>query len=412
MRKSLLFTIIIAATVSLGTVAQVSSPQEIFPSFFFWSANGDLQLDKVETYVFNAEIFGDTAFIPDATEADSVLESRTEFEYEGNMIAGTTYGWDDGEWDMQIRMEMYATDTTRIDSMLMFSPDTLDTGWARAFKLTFTYENDRQTMMQSYLADSLSGDWELYFQTSMYYDAMGNLTEEISVMKIDESSVLDTVSRMVYHYDENARLDSTYGYVKYPGVEEWMQDSKTLYYYNENGMPTHEEEYMADLLGTGWTPVSRTVYLVDEEVGKYYEEMYNWDVLALEWNLLSTDSLLYNDENLPLVEIIKEKPMPDDTLYLHQKTYFTYGDATTAPKLDLASQVLVYPNPASDVLNVKTQSVGQNSLQLFNLSGQLIYENQFYSSETQVPVRNLQKGSYLIKVRSAQKVHTQVILVR
>lgn len=60
--------------------------------------------------------------------------------------------------------------------------------------------------------------------------------------------------------------------------------------------------------------------------------------------------------------------------------------------------ISVFPNPAGNVLFVKTDSAIDGTIRLFNLNGQLILENKFENPSTELSTENLCPGVYLIKV--------------
>jgi len=75
------------------------------------------------------------------------------------------------------------------------------------------------------------------------------------------------------------------------------------------------------------------------------------------------------------------------------------------------NRLLVYPNPANDVLNVSaTEEI--NSLRLFNVSGKVVYESVNQGLLTRISIRNLQNGFYLLQITTDSGVTTQKINIR
>lgn len=66
---------------------------------------------------------------------------------------------------------------------------------------------------------------------------------------------------------------------------------------------------------------------------------------------------------------------------------------------DIANeQLLVYPNPASDFINIQaTNSIDQ--LKIFNILGELVYQEQKGQISTQVDIQHLKTGPYLVEIR-------------
>ncbi|HAI80672.1 MAG TPA: hypothetical protein DCL65_06525, partial [Chryseobacterium sp.] len=71
--------------------------------------------------------------------------------------------------------------------------------------------------------------------------------------------------------------------------------------------------------------------------------------------------------------------------------------ATTENKL---SQYAIAPNPVTTILTVQN-SVGINSVQLFDVSGKLVYELEKENAKTlDIDMRNFETGTYFIKLNN------------
>lgn len=77
----------------------------------------------------------------------------------------------------------------------------------------------------------------------------------------------------------------------------------------------------------------------------------------------------------------------------------------------------IYPNPASDVLNVKAQKEINSSIQISftDVAGRLVQQNNFNNlsvgQNQNISVTNLAKGVYFVKVKTAQSENIQRIVV-
>lgn len=66
----------------------------------------------------------------------------------------------------------------------------------------------------------------------------------------------------------------------------------------------------------------------------------------------------------------------------------------------------IYPNPASNVLHIKTKVLNNASMRLFNTSGQLLFEKPMTSDITSVAIDELASGMYIIQLNSDNFNHT------
>lgn len=99
--------------------------------------------------------------------------------------------------------------------------------------------------------------------------------------------------------------------------------------------------------------------------------------------------------------------------YIDNNNYVTqiWGLPLAVPTFDALSTVSVYPNPASDVVNISTD-ITLDEIDIITINGQVIqqikkpaFENNIYS------INNLPKGFYFIKLSSATKSVTKKVLV-
>jgi len=66
----------------------------------------------------------------------------------------------------------------------------------------------------------------------------------------------------------------------------------------------------------------------------------------------------------------------------------------------------MYPNPASDVLNISAQST-INTVEIFNVLGQKVITMQVENTSAEINVSNLNAGIYLIKYEINNSISTK-----
>jgi len=90
-----------------------------------------------------------------------------------------------------------------------------------------------------------------------------------------------------------------------------------------------------------------------------------------------------------------------DTMYI---SFATDVENFVSPKYR------IYPNPAKDLLTIKTSKIGQYFLGISTLSGQLIYDILMEGTTHQLDLSSFQKGVYFITIRSEDFVTTRKII--
>lgn len=78
--------------------------------------------------------------------------------------------------------------------------------------------------------------------------------------------------------------------------------------------------------------------------------------------------------------------------------------------VDVNSLSFVYPNPAKDQVTIAS-SFNMERVELFNMLGQKVYENEVNGIATSVNVSNLNNGTYIVKIFTEAGLATKKIVV-
>jgi hypothetical protein len=73
------------------------------------------------------------------------------------------------------------------------------------------------------------------------------------------------------------------------------------------------------------------------------------------------------------------------------------------PEIDLINDkkwLSVYPNPTSDNATIEWKNEGENTIEIFDLNGKMIWSTQQNGTKTVLNTSNLSNGNYLVKVTS------------
>jgi hypothetical protein len=84
-------------------------------------------------------------------------------------------------------------------------------------------------------------------------------------------------------------------------------------------------------------------------------------------------------------------------------------NACTGLEEQTSAAVIVYPNPASDGFRIRLSNTLPVHIQLLNNTGQVVYSNAHYTSETVIPTHELARGLYLLRISGSAVTH-QIIL--
>ena len=99
-------------------------------------------------------------------------------------------------------------------------------------------------------------------------------------------------------------------------------------------------------------------------------------------------------------------PSDDDTNQNGTMDYLEFGVALGVADVKISQSVIVYPNPASDLLHITNQNGAVVSkITIYAITGSVVSEiNNTASGIISIPVSGLQSGVYLVKVESEDKI--------
>ena len=76
------------------------------------------------------------------------------------------------------------------------------------------------------------------------------------------------------------------------------------------------------------------------------------------------------------------------------------------------SQLQLYPNPATDILNIKYNLASDNTLRIFNTNGQMVHQEVLAANNSAIDVSSLSSGIYTITLETESAVSTQRLIVQ
>lgn len=136
--------------------------------------------------------------------------------------------------------------------------------------------------------------------------------------------------------------------------------------------------------------------------------------LFLDWNAEDTVSTYETNRNNILEGIQGNRNPFIDNPYLATIIWSgavaqdKWNMTTTISENDFSNNFSVYPNPASEEVNVTVNLTPNNHLLVYNINGTLIKE---YFNENKVKIDDLSKGVYVFKLQNEKNVITKKVVV-
>lgn len=158
--------------------------------------------------------------------------------------------------------------------------------------------------------------------------------------------------------------------------------------------------------GLSWTPQcgkytrTFTQSIVDDSVTAYTGTQLNW--VNEEINLSD-----YSGQAIKVrFRLATDVGTNLDGFYFDDFKVNFLQDSVLGTNYNVVSPFRIYPNPASEVLQIQT-SKEDYDIKIFNLVGQLVYSKAHNDGLQQLDIKNLPKGLYLIEMKSVSFTETQ-----
>ena len=87
--------------------------------------------------------------------------------------------------------------------------------------------------------------------------------------------------------------------------------------------------------------------------------------------------------------------------YLNPRMYLTLGLGTGLSLNELIAKTTeIYPNPANNVLNIVSYTVGIENINIYNLNGQLVLNKEVNNNQKTLNISSLKNGIYIVDILS------------
>jgi hypothetical protein len=99
--------------------------------------------------------------------------------------------------------------------------------------------------------------------------------------------------------------------------------------------------------------------------------------------------------------------------YGSPNVYFTTDcSATVLAPDDINEETKIYPNPSNDILNIEIENSNSTRIELYDVSGTLMFSKAIHSSSEQIDVSGFSRGVYLVKLWQDNSVTVGKMAVR
>ena len=350
-----------------------------------------------------------------------VDSSKTEYQYNANNKLDNTIDltWDApiaNQWNNNYK-EMVSYDANNnINETIEQIWNATSNQWDNDYKTNITFNaNDNPYLVIGYNWNN--GQWNNDFKIDVTYVSALVINQVISYNWDTNSNQWLEETKTNYNYNANNKIDTVIS-EEYDGTQYDLSD-KTIYAYDANDMISEIIYQYRD--GGQWVNSDKTTYQVDTNANRVSEISFDF---ATSWSYNTKIEYTYNTSLLmanianPFNQSEIEYKLgfennPFTNKILHQTNYsyatgaWSGNDKTTYYYVNTASvnnanvtNVSIYPNPTTNIVNVNFNDTSFNikQINIYDVLGKKVLQ----TSNKQINIQHLEKGVYNIEITSTK----------
>jgi hypothetical protein len=349
---------------------------------------------------------------------------------------------------------------TRLDSTYGFGWDNT-IGWSAYFKGYPTYNNDSTENNTIELVLNQNNVWENGYKTSYIYDMQKNVSTELSqewdantsswvntnqvlytynannyrtttTNQIWQSGAWVNNNRYIYNFDANNRASLDVYQSWNTGTNVWDSIVRNLYTYNAknladsaltqywNGTTKVWISYILitktydgnnnlisnlsqsfDITTNAWKNSTSNTYNYDANKNKLTDWHKTWNAGGT-WDNTELDTYTYDSDNNIVSELYQDWSLLNKN-WLNTDSAHYYYTKKNGPNTGIATiyksenNLNIYPNPASQFVNINFNAAVSDHLTLINILGEVVYSQNYIANQS-IDLTGFTKGIYIVKV--------------
>lgn len=268
--------------------------------------------------------------------------------------------------------------------------------------------NENDLMIEDLIQDWdwVENIWRDKWKSNYQYNDDENVTEILTKIWNKELELWENNGWELYSYDDDKNLIEEVRQYWDNEYSTYVNNTKYSYSFSEGGNMTEEIRSTWSIDDQQW----KDVYL--SEFGYDSEGFLITETQSIKENDPSvwvTDRryLFTNDYMGNVEERLTQYWDPYDSIWSDWDNRFYYNSIHQTTGIPLANEntsFLFYPNPTSDVINIKLGKTDASEIQLFNTMGQLVGTEKVNGNLATTDISALPKGIYLLHVCSIERI--------
>jgi hypothetical protein len=265
--------------------------------------------------------------------------------------------------------------------------------WNDLSRITYTY-NASKKVLTTQTEMSLGAIWMNSSLTTNTYDGSGFLTNELSQTWDLISSSWKDNTRSIYTNNADGNPSQVVDQ-HWDGVSTWTNTTRTTYTYNGSHKVTTAT--LDNYTSGNWVPFSQDTYSYDGSGFLITTVSQLWDSGLASYKNSTQSSYTNNSDGTPSVVVTQ---LWNGSSYDNQSRFtYTYSEVTGTSEIIKEDDFIIYPNPAHDVVTIKTSRIfGRSTYSFADQSGKTVLKGILTDETTSINIAPLTEGIYLLYI--------------
>ncbi len=305
--------------------------------------------------------------------------------------------WDMNSLELDIgfrRISSY-NEYDSLHEVISISWDFNNPSWNNNQKRLYTYNVDG-FLSSELIFEWESDSWKKNFLVNHDYDIFGNVSQSITEKWDEEIQDWENYRLDIYSYSINNLVEQKLAKSWNNELQDWVNYYQYFITYDENWNKTMFLSQDWNMSIADWVNAWHSLYSYDSFGNLIIKLSQNWDIGIEDW-INNYQFLLTFDDEMNLIQLYEEKWDNDAGKWENKYKDDYYWSEFEVSKVNNinATQVLIFPNPTSDILQIE----GLNEkfeVHVYTLNGKLILHR--FIEDGEIDIANLVPGIYVLHI--------------
>ena len=323
------------------------------------------------------------------------------FDSNGNIIKLTNESWNTTTkvWDKDNITSHTLNTNATINYSITQSWDKDNNKWEDFQKTIYTYDASKKILTQK-MQIILITDWMDFSMTTNTYNGSGQLTKSVDQQINFLTMQLANSFQQTITYNADGTVNQSVFQKWNETLNAWENSQRTTNTYD--GTKKITSVLIEDFKNNVWINNMKgsNTYNIDGTVKEGLGQ--DWNVALNKWDDSSKEFYTYNTNATLKQLLIMEWSLTSNAWVNQSRMTYTYGATFVEPDMTISTQFKVFPNPFTDVISIRYNSLEGTNFQLYNANGQLVRAFEKGEPLSEINLSQLRNGIYLLKVNLAE----------